>query len=247
VKNAADPALDFLTVTEGVFSLLYEKRTGSSIPAGTRIYIRDMLKYIPEISTEVEAALSVKSAGVPLFHALLSSGSEMWSGFVMMTREMDPLTIADLEGAVAVSYEEVQLASEWKKIFGVSYRAFTPGPRMFQAKTAFPDETVIDKVLWEQTAPFAHSLDNSIDDYADATFWPKYNGLPMKPSIARYVLTYYLSSIVRYKPSILAPASFPDYAWVFESFVNSSALNIVTNSADGITARWHMYGFRLRW
>ncbi|MEV8517595.1 YaaC family protein [Dactylosporangium sp. NPDC051484] len=247
VTNAADPALDYLTVKDGVFPLLYQRRIGSPIPIGTRIPIKDLLAYIPEIGSEASATLSISSTYLPLYHALLFSDPEVWSGIVALGHNINTSTISEFESLAATTYEEVQPPSEWKRIFGISYRALTPNVRMFQAKRSYPDQTTIDKVIGEQTAPFGPSLDNCIDDHADAFFWPKCNGILMTPSIARYVLMYYLSSVVRYKPSILTPARFPEYAWVFESFINSSALNIVTNSVDGITGQWHMYGVKFRW
>jgi len=59
----------------------------------------------------------------------------------------------------------------------------------------------------------------------------------MPVSLARYASLFYLSSLVRYKPSSLDPQSQGKQAWLFDSFVSECALALLTEATDGITGK----------
>jgi len=248
VGNAGNPESDFLTVTSGVFPALYEKRTGVAISQGTTLHVRDLVQYVPELEFQLKDVLGMNQIVIPLCHAIATNRSDLWTLLLAEVPKNYPQRyMAEFEAAVGAAFDEIPLHVEWKKIFAVSERAFVnPLPRLFQSKNTFPDGTVVEDVAWSNTAAFKHSLDNPFEERADATYWPTLGGLPMTPSLARYSLMYYLSSVVRYKPSILSHNRYPDYAWVLEAFVNASPINLVTNACDGIRGKWGGYGYRFR-
>ncbi len=86
VGTAGNPAGDFLQVAQGVFPLLYERRTEVPIiTPGTRLYVRDLLRHVPEIEIETAAALGLTPRTAPTFARLpvtpLTSGpsSSLWA------------------------------------------------------------------------------------------------------------------------------------------------------------------------
>jgi hypothetical protein len=249
ITNADDPASDFLTVVPGVFPALYGKRTGEVIPPGTKLYIRELLPYVPEIAQELDDVLGTRLMGFPLYYVLAYHAGEL---FTLLLAEIpkgyEQRYVNDFESAISGAFEEIPLRANWKKLFGISSRAYvSPKPRLFQSKATFPDGTVIDDAAWSHVKGFKHSVDNPIEDRADAIFFPKLNGLPMTSSLARYALMFYLSSVVRYKPSILSRNRYPDLSWILEAFVQAAPMNLVTNASDGIRGKWNIYGTRLRY
>ncbi len=60
----------------------------------------------------------------------------------------------------------------------------------------------------------------------------------MPPDLARYALIYYLSSVARYRPSLLATG---ESRWIFGVFVADSPLRLLSFGLDGISGRYHRY------
>ena len=58
--------------------------------------------------------------------------------------------------------------------------------------------------------------------------------LPIPPSLARYVLMFYLSSLVRYAPTKLDPRRQPDQAWLFDAFAGESHIPLLVNALNGM-------------
>jgi hypothetical protein len=248
ISKADDPAQDFLTVKNGVFPELYKKRTGVAIQNETKIYIRDLLPYIPELGDELTDVLGAQPHGIPVYYALAHHGGEMFSLLLAgIDRHTDRQHIGAFERAIEEAFEEIPLNFQWKDIFGISKRTFhSPLPRLFQSRSAVPDGSPVEMVAWSHTQSFRHSLANPILENMDGIYFPPLSGLPMTPAVARYALMYYLSSVVRYKPSILSSNRHPDYSWLLEAFVNNAPINLITNASDGVRGKWSIFGFRVR-
>lgn len=61
--------------------------------------------------------------------------------------------------------------------------------------------------------------------------------LPMPPALARYALTYYASSLVRYKPQVFDSQSFPEQAYLFDAIARELALPMLQDVLSAILGR----------
>jgi hypothetical protein len=200
------------------------------------------------LSTELQDVLGLASLAFPIYYAVATDTNSMWPLMLAELPKGYPSDhVVEFESSVTAEFEEVALDGHWKELFAISERALTnPHPRLFQGRKVHPEGTIIDDIAWRPVATFKHHLDSPIEDRAEAYFWPACNGLPMTPAVARYVVMFYLSSVVRYKPSILSRNLYPDYAWLLESFVNLAPINLITSASDGIRGKWNIYNYRLR-
>ena len=69
----------------------------------------------------------------------------------------------------------------------------------------------------------------------------------MPAPLARYAAIFYLSSLVRYKPSALDPVRQGRIAWLFDSFAREAPRRILANSVSGILGQplaFEATGFR---
>jgi hypothetical protein len=76
---AKSMAGDSLRVRDGIFPLLYEKRTGSRLPSGTRLPIRRLLANCPEIGWELLSLGLVKYTPAGMGHAVATDDKDLWS------------------------------------------------------------------------------------------------------------------------------------------------------------------------
>jgi hypothetical protein len=65
--------------------------------------------------------------------------------------------------------------------------------------------------------------------------------LPMPASLARYALMFYVSSLVRYKPSQLDPQTHARQAWILDSFTDLAAPLLIRAALSGIEQVPHFY------
>ena len=65
--------------------------------------------------------------------------------------------------------------------------------------------------------------------------------LPMPPSLASYAVTYYASSLVRYRPSMFDSQISPQYAYLFDALAGECAVPMLTDTLLALTKRLHFF------
>ncbi|WP_411699155.1 YaaC family protein [Conyzicola sp.] len=236
---------DYLQVAaNGVFPLLYKHRTGTAIPAGTRLPIKNLLSLIPEIGLEVNVVGRTRPAATPGYQTLASNSESAWP--LVMTYadtfadRREPGTRAFLR-----SFEEVPLIEmpNWRDIFAISRRAHGDGFAIFQARTTFAGEAsgAIDGGMYA-AATHLHDvmgeyISEPIGREGEFIFTPtlrKSHPLVLPLDLARYAAMYYLSSVVRYKPAALDPVSQGAQAWLMDSFTREVPSDLLANMVMGV-------------
>lgn len=239
--------------------MLYEKRVGTPIPYNTRLEISRLLRSVPEIGLEVTESRMGNPHSEPIYHAVAQDDSNAWvllgsfcSGFLaddrnittpLFHRHFDPVSKQNLPG--------------WRDLFGLS-RRLTTSFFVFQSKKVFtrhdangapvPDS----RAAWEYLRQvFGRYVDDPVSEPVDAILTPsifKSRSLPMLGSVARYALMFYLSSLVRYKPSALDPIAQATVAWLFDSFVRESPLPLLASAYSGVIDKpliFESHGYRV--
>lgn len=249
ISRAGHPRKDYLTVSAGVFPLLYEKRTGRTIPAGTVLKIADLLAFVPEIGSELASSTGVQLSVVPFFYSAFEGAQNLqWTALLapsgsFLENPREPFT----KRLFSETFESAPLHYDWKKLFGLSARSLF-APAMFQSRSTFSTIEFDMRNVFIPLESFRGHLGNPINWLGDGLLCPTLprTDLPMNPSIARYALFYYLSSLVRYKPSVLDQRKYPDFSWVFDSFCRMTPLHSVVDATDGVTEAWNFYGNTMR-
>ncbi len=77
--RARSIAKDFLTVEDGVFPLLYQKRTGATLPIGTRLNVRRLLASVPEMGWELTISKYASSTAARLIHLAVTAANLGWA------------------------------------------------------------------------------------------------------------------------------------------------------------------------
>lgn len=63
----------------------------------------------------------------------------------------------------------------------------------------------------------------------------------MPPSMARYAVTYYASSLVRYKPSVFDFQLFPEQALLFDAIAIECALPMLKDTFSALEGKVHLF------
>ncbi|MFT2693475.1 YaaC family protein [Clavibacter zhangzhiyongii] len=235
---------DYLKVVPGVFPMLYEKRTGLSLPPQTKLRIKNLLSLIPEIGLEMQEFGAPRPAAASGYHSVVTDDSRAW---VLILMHSDVL--ADSRephvGILARHFEPVLLTElkEWHRVFGLSNRTRKSDFVIYQSKETFsrtqdgkpvPD---IESASQHLRSIIPQNITECVNRPQDFTLTPsvvKSRNLVIPLDLVRYAAMYYLSSIVRYKPVALDPISQGVQAWLMDSFTREVPHDLLANSIMGI-------------
>ena len=239
---------DSLTVKEGVFRLLYELRTGYSLPIGTRLPVPRLLSHIPEIGSQLEA---VKAGRTELYGLLQLIAIDNTSAWALLAVDRQ----ADLEQQTSTNrlfrryFEEVDVFDEWRDRFAVSKR--WGGVRFFQAKSQSPYISGNDSSLNTAVIAAAGNVGRIRDILGRSTqgMWDGWLSpslyrskmLPMPPALARYAIAFYASSLVRYRPSIFDAQVSPNQAYLFDAIARECAIPMLVDTVSAIAQTDHTF------
>jgi hypothetical protein len=142
---------------------------------------------------------------------------------------------------------------DWRNPFAVSHRIGGETRSIFEGRRkytfhpqpggAYPisDFVQVSNGTWNDLVGL---IDDGVDDQDDAMLASSLSGarfLPMPPSLARYALMYYVSSLVRYKPDQLDPRFQPEQQWLLAAFVDQARTPLLRAALTGIRNRRHMF------
>jgi hypothetical protein len=249
--DARTLAGDAVQVQDGVFRRLYAKRSGVSITSGTQLPVKRLLINVPEIGWEVDTVGLGRCAIRRLIHGILTDGVSTWT-VIGIHGEGQHLSNGVTDRHVARSFRRVDWYPTWRDMFAITRRNPGGGFAFFEEKEAVPaalidgalsSDNVIHGCLrtWQKLAPF---VDESTLDAYDALLCPSLyvaRSLPMLCSLARYALMFYVSSLVRYKPSQLDPITRAEQAWLLDAFVSQARVPLLHNALTGITGKIHVF------
>ena len=245
--NAMSMRGDVLKVVDGVFPLLYEKRTGKSLLKGTLLRVPRLFSMVREIGLEVDESGISDSQTQAVYHAVASDKVAAWpllcflaDGFVGDARE--PVT-----RILRRHFEQIDIAGmpvDWRQVFAISRRLNPGSLLLFQSKQTYSTGSNTNRLVaahMEAASLVRSVLRPYITDPVTAPVefllspsLKKTMEFPMPASLARYALMYYASSLVRYKPSALDPIREAPQAWLMDSFAREAPIHLLGSALSGI-------------
>lgn len=237
---------DYLTVQDGVFPLLYERRTGYSFPAGTRLPITRVLANIPEIGQQLED--SGNGASKCAFGFLMTASDETHTWLNMIIGRSNLL---DGERATQAllnrHFDEVVPLPDWRDRFGFTRRSLGFDVKFFESRRKFAHSTAGERDLIGPNSvmqSLSDILGLRTDEMADFVISPylfKTRKLPMPPSLARYAVSFYASSLVRYRPQMFDFQLYPQHAYLFDAIARECALPMLIDTLSNLDGVDHLF------
>lgn len=242
---------DHLLVKDGVFSLLYKKRTGLALPRDTKLPIKNLLALIPEIGHEYRVVVPKppRPISAHCYFAVASTATEAWSLVLVPDDLMNDAGERHVR-AMLSAYREVDLSGfgsvQWRELFALSQR-FPHSTRVLESKRTHSTTQADGAVTPDRAAAhlelrdvcgthFAEPVDRRSDFVLTPTIY-KTTSTILPLSLVRYAAMYYLSSLVRYKPASLDPVSQAAQAWLMDSFVREVPMSLFAGLLMGILNR----------
>jgi hypothetical protein len=224
---------DTLIVKEGVFRMLYERRTGRTISVNQRLPIKRLLANIPEIGTQLSDAGLGETAGFPILQTLVTDGSSSWP--IILALAAPRILPNTSTGRVFFrTFHWINLRPNWRDIFALNARVGSM-PFMFESNRQAPNyglpinEHGAQTISWEISSILSRTTHESVDAWVTPSLYSR-DFIPMPASLARYALMYYASSLVRYRPSMLDPQLFPEQSYLFDAIARECAIPMLTDA-----------------
>ncbi|MFJ4201628.1 YaaC family protein [Streptomyces sviceus] len=235
-SRAKTVAGDVLVVKPGVFPWLYEARTGHKLPTGTKIPVKRLLAQIPEIASQAEDAGMGETQIVPFHHMIAMDNTHTWP---LLLLESGISESKSSEKLLLRHFREVEVTPNWRDHFALSRRV-TSRVKLYESLKVAPKQpsggiTIDDPMGF--TENIRDILDRRTTEHCDALICPslyKTKMFPMPSSLARYAVTYYASSLVRYKPSVFDTQIHPEQAYMFDAIARECALPMLIDTLSGL-------------
>lgn len=251
---------DQVTTGRGVFPMLYQKRTGGVMSNSSSLGVTRLLGLVPEIGLELAESGYGMPTTVSAYHCVAGDSQSAW--VLLCTPNPGFLTAGNhaVGRAFRSRFTEVGLDDwpNWREFFALSRRTRYNTLCVLQSIATFsqvnsdglrtPDYYGAAMHLRAEMGPY---VSNPIQAPVDAFLTPglfRGRRFPMPVELARYALMFYLSSLVRYKPSMLDPVHEATNAWLFDSFARETPLRMLGDAVCGILGRplvFEANGFRV--
>lgn len=239
-----------LVVRKGVFSMLYEARTGLTIAPGTYLPFKGLIGGVPEVGWEILHIGAATPTVLPVVSTVVSDAASTWGELAIVPQNMlDELS--DLRDLVEASYEEVDTSNfDWRQLFAISRRSYV-GVSVWQERVPIrrdPDPAQFGAAIeaactrmWTQLSPH---ISSSTDPGADGHLFATLDGAPgviLPPCLARYAAIYYLSSVVRYRPDLLDDRDSAEESWLCDRVSKETALPLLIDAVSGIERTTYVF------
>ena len=233
---------DAIKVTEGVFPLLYAARTGVQLPVGTKLPVRQLLARVPEIGREYRSAFGEEGATEVGWYRTVGDRSENFWPIILTHASEEELRKRYEFSALDRAFEVVKRPSRWRQPFPEIGMRFEPltllqGRVVFTGTADTPPHYDCVEVARQALGSSLEAPMNGFGDFLMSPSMYKTKNFPMSPFLARYALMFYLSSLVRYRPSRLNPAREQLTVWLLEAFARQSPQVLLANGLEGIIQR----------
>ena len=241
-SNAKTIGGDFLTVQDGVFRLLYEKRTGYVLPVGARLPVKRLLANIPEIGEQLEALGAGTSSTAGVLQLVALDDSNAWT--VLALTSIEGIESRTASGRYFNrAFKQIDPPADWRDRFGVSRR--WQGMHFFESLHILPHSPgnmveaarAVDLAA-NNTWKIRDLLGLPSSSMWDARLVPslyRARMVPMPPSLARYAMAFYASSLVRYRPAMFDSQVFPEQAYLFDSIARECAIPMLVDTLSALT------------
>ena len=244
--SARTVAGDTLTINSGVFPLLYRRRTGHRIPARTRLPVKSLLCLIPEISGQVESSGIADPSFTSVDFLTVMDDKECW-----IVLRIDPTPFmtkpSSTVSLIKRHFHEVQPLQNWREMYAISLRLPRKPPRFYESKA-----TIRLSADGSYTFADVNRLIGPLNDVlyvpgfgdSDAYIAPylyKSSATVMPPALARYAVTFYASSLVRYRPAAFDANQFPEQAYLFDSIARECAVPMLIDVLTAIEGQQQLF------
>lgn len=223
-----------------LFWMLYRKRVGYDWPSSKDVSVLECLRRVPEVSTEIERVGS-RPVTMPVYHAVTvignsSSRSEMLIRGYSGLAEIDP----DLKERIEQVYTpRSEVHENWREIFSIS-RRFASADMVLLVVNEVTDISAgpgrfdgsLGMRVWRDRmyGSMGANLEDQMTNSTDGLLVPGVpnEGIKSLPSdISRYIVYYYMSTLVRYRPSALLADYHPEQTWLLSAFARQAALPLL--------------------
>jgi hypothetical protein len=249
--RARSIAGDTLSVTDGVFPLLYETRTGRPIRVGERLRVKSLLTRIPEIGEQgLLVGLSPVWETTGVLHLLAADDSQAWA--VLAVERLGQMSEDSESGRYFRRvFRQIDPPWDWKARFGISPR--WSASAFFESIASFPfapnDDAARLAALnrasantWMVRDLLGMSTMATFDAWVTPSLY-RTRMVPMPPSIARYAVSFYASSLVRYRPSMFDAQEAPEQAYLFDCLARECAVPMLLDTLAALTGvDYHFVG-----
>lgn len=232
-SNSTELNGDFITVYDGIFSMLYEARTGAALPKGTKFRARRLFSQVPELGSNARAALEDVPKVVP-FGNVHSRGDGLHWHLAMTPDAIGYSDIGKHTTRLFQShFKPVGPPSQpWRTIFGVSARAQLPRPIFFESPK-YSSERAANIALRTALGRILEPTLRSDFEFQLSASLVKASGMYLPSDLARYVLFYYASSLVRYRPARVDIHLGGKTSWLISSLAHESHLPSLISNIGG--------------
>lgn len=235
---------DYVIVNaNGVFPRLYEARMGKKIPAGSKLPVKRLLGRVPEIGREFSMAFGDSGGTDRGWFRILGNGNECWP-VVMLTKSTAEMQATYEWPRIEKRFENVQLPGSWRTYFPDLKVRHTPQTYL-QGRRTFP-ASATDECGRELYLAFGDSVEAPLDGHGDFHLsYSLYKSklVAMPTYLARYTAMFYLSNLVRYRPSRLNPQTEQSTAWLLEAYARQSPDYLLANGLEGILQKNVIFDF----
>jgi hypothetical protein len=241
---------DRLVIHNGVFMLLYEHRTGRTIADGTVLPVKQLLSNIPEIGQQVADAGLGLSRTAGFLHMVASNGQHSWPILAVIGADVTSWGATTRRLFFSV-FEEVDsssaaMRSNLRDHFAISRRAWF-GLSIYQARDVVPNAASGDvdleaalEITWRIKDLLGLRTDENVDGYLVPSLYSR-ELLIMPPSLCRYAISFYASSLVRYRPYMFDAERYPEQAYMFDAIARECALPMLLDTFSGLEKRANFF------
>lgn len=231
---------DRVATPRGVFPLLFEKRTGTPLPPQLRFPVNNVLSLLPEIGHEMTNFGRSRPAAWGGMHSVATDTHAAWS-VIAMHIDMEASRREPVVRLLLAQYEQISGDSNWRRLFGISTRS-TGGMAILQSKKTFstssppvPDHQAAMSLLGDTIGPHLSSPHDMRVEYVVTPSVRKSENFFLPLSLARYMSMFYMSSLVRYRPSAIDPVREGEQAWLADSFARETPTHLLADAVEFIT------------
>ncbi len=237
---------DTLTVRDGVFPLLYERRTGQALPVGTTLPVPRLMSNIPEVGQQVHDSEIARAKCCFAYTLTAIDPTESWlilgiAGAARLAGEQRT------EALLRRHFMPIAPFLDWRDRFGITRRETGYGPiAFFESRKRFPrvnNRPDVDgpNTVMRELRDILGARTDELGDVIISPYLYKTIPQPMPPSLARYAVTFYASSLVRYRPEMFDVGLHSEQAYLFDAIARECALPMLVDTVSHLDGTDHLF------
>lgn len=248
--NPRGISTDRLGIRNGVFRWLYRDRLGH-IPPESTVPVARVLGNVAAIGHEISFTRIVALKVLGGWHTVAMDEQRMWSLIAFGSREVGTGS-SPTDRRIKEHFDQIEPPRNWREVFGVSNRYASRGLSVFQSKFEQDISHTGDNLRIEYVVEQIRSVWQALDPVIDFSHYPgldfflcphlyRTREFPMPTSLAAYAALFYVSSLVRYAPSLVDPHEHPEQAWLLASVPSETAPFLLHSAVNRILGSYLFY------